>query len=94
MEKSDRGRRYQEGGVAGSRNTFYWPRGYEGIKIISCLRPAPILQAIFATAKLCAFWCVNAPEPYARAVDLERIAVDNGGLAGQVERRRGCSDKE
>ena len=54
------------------------------VEIVRSLRPAAILQAVLAPAKLAAFQRINSPETNARAVNLQRIAVDDTGVAGQI----------
>ena len=56
----------------------------EGIEIIRCLGAASILEAIFASAKLRAFGCIDTPEPNTRAVYFQGVPIDNASLPQQV----------
>jgi hypothetical protein len=58
----------------------------EAVKIIRCLRAASILKAIFASAELCAFRRIDTPEPNTRAVNFQRVPIDDARLPKQVSR--------
>jgi len=67
----------------------YRPSRNEGVEIVRGLRSTTILQAILSPAKLAAFWSVDAPQPYARSVNFQGVAVDDAGLPGQIVGRAG-----
>src|SRR5262252_3750884 len=56
----------------------------EGIQIIRGFGAATILQTVVAAAQLSALWCVDSPQADSRAVNLQRVAVDDAGLPDQV----------
>jgi len=64
------------------------PLRFEGVKLVRCPSPAPIFQAVFAPTKLPALGRINALKPDARAVDFERVAINDAGLPGQIVRER------
>ena len=54
------------------------------VKIIRCLRAASILEAVFASAKLCALGRIDTPEPDTRAAYFQGVAIDDARLTKQV----------
>ena len=67
----------------------YRPSRNEGVEIVRGLRSTTILQAILSPAKLAAFWSVDAPQPDARSVDFQGVAIDYAGMTRQIIRRFG-----
>ncbi|WP_308444451.1 hypothetical protein [Bradyrhizobium sp. RD5-C2] len=66
------------------RDTPNQPQRQERIEFVCCLRTATILDAVVAATKLIAFWRVDAPQTNALTVDIDRVAVSDAGLAGQI----------
>jgi hypothetical protein len=56
----------------------------EGIKIVSGLRSALVLQAVLAPAKLATLRRINAPKANARPVHFQRITIDDARLPSEV----------
>jgi hypothetical protein len=70
--------------VQRDRNAGHGLLGNEGVKIVRCLRPAAILQAVLATTKLTAFRGVDAPQPNACPVNFQGVAIDYACLTREV----------
>ena len=56
----------------------------ESMQIIRGFGAAPIPQTVVAAAQLSALRCVDSPQADSRAVNLQRVAVDDTGLPDQV----------
>jgi hypothetical protein len=62
----------------------YRPPYKEGIKSVSGLRSALVLQSVLAPAKLATFRRIDSSKANARSVDFERVAIDDTGLPCEV----------
>ena len=58
--------------------------GNECIKIVCRLRATTILQTVLAAAQLAAFGRVDTPEPNARSMYFQRVAVNDAGLTHKI----------
>jgi hypothetical protein len=58
--------------------------GNECIKIVCRLRATTILQTVLAAAQLAAFGRVDTPEPNARSMYFQRVAVNGAGLTHKI----------
>ena len=76
--------------VQRDRKAAHGTLGDEGVQFVRSLRPAAILQAILAPAELAAFRRIDPPQADARAMDFQRVAVDDAGLPREIigERNR------
>ena len=66
----------------------------ECIEAVGCLRAAAVWIAIFASAELRTLGRIDAPQPNARAVYFQRVAIDHTGLSDHVVGQRAvrCRD--
>src|SRR5215471_12379016 len=60
----------------------------ECIEVVGCLRAAAVWIAVFAPAELRTLWCIDAPQPDARAVYFQRVAINHTRLPDHVVGRR------
>ena len=74
--------------VQANRGAVHWPPGNECIERVRSRGTAPVGQAVLPAAELAALWRIDTPQPNARAVDLDRIAVDYASLADEIVGRR------
>ena len=81
--------------VQRDRHAAHGALGDEGVQLVRGPRPAAILQAILTPAELGALRRVDPPKADARAMDFQRVAVDDAGLPGEIigERNR-CRSKD
>ena len=56
----------------------------ECIQVVGCLRAAAVWIAVFAPTELRTLWRIDAPQPNARAVYFQRVAVDHTRLPDHV----------
>ena len=61
--------------------------------VCSLPRRATVRQAVIPAAKLAGFGGVDAPQPNARPVDLQRVAVDDACLTRKILGNR-CAGRE
>src|SRR5215831_12139382 len=68
----------------------------EGVEIVGCPGPAAEVLGVIIAAELAALRRVNAPEPDARAVNFECVAVDDAGATDEGLGRSGgcCKQKD
>jgi hypothetical protein len=62
----------------------------EGIEVVCSLRAAAILQTVLAAGQLAALRRVDAPEPDAHSMNLQRIAINDAGLTNKIIGERGA----
>src|SRR5258708_27624126 len=67
--------------IFGDRRTIDRPPRDESVEIVGCLRATLIQVAVCIAAELAALRCIAAPEPDARPMNFQRVAVDDAGLA-------------
>jgi hypothetical protein len=60
----------------------------ECIEVVGCLRAAAVWIAILASAELRTLGRIDAPQPNARAVNFQRVAIDHTGLSDHVVGQR------
>ncbi|SIO35610.1 hypothetical protein SAMN05443247_04352 [Bradyrhizobium erythrophlei] len=76
--------------ITGARDAIHRPSRDEGVEIVRSFSAAAILLAVVAPTELGTLGRVDAPQADARAVDFERVAVDDGGAPDQVGGYRGA----
>ena len=86
---ADRARRYcAPVAVEIDRIAAHRPPRDECIEVVGCLRAAAVWIAVFTPTELRTLWRIDAPQPNARAVYFQRVAVDHTRLPDHVVGQR------
>src|ERR1700742_1177786 len=70
--------------VETQRDAIYRALSNEGVELVCCPRATAILRTVLAAAKLAAFRGIDTPKADTSSMNLQRIAVNDAGLANKI----------